>query len=78
MFSARSISEEFSSGDTRYKDNDETASSHGKERKDKEDRDEGIGNTLFKCPLTKLPIPLFPLPTILTNDSLILNHPYNT
>lgn len=45
FFSARSISEEFSSGDTRYKDNDETASSHGKERKDKEDRDEGIGNT---------------------------------
>ncbi|XP_054266246.1 diacylglycerol kinase theta-like isoform X2 [Macrosteles quadrilineatus] len=39
--SPRSISEEFSSGDTRYKDNDETIISHGKERKDKEgDRDE--------------------------------------
>ncbi|KAG8308489.1 hypothetical protein J6590_002579 [Homalodisca vitripennis] len=37
---ARSISEEFSSGDTRYRDNEETVSSHGKERKDKEDRDE--------------------------------------
>lgn len=36
---ARSISEEFSSGDTRYRDNEESA--HGKERKDKEDRDEG-------------------------------------
>jgi hypothetical protein len=42
VFTARSISEEFSSGDTRYKDNDETITSHGKERKDKEgDRDEG-------------------------------------
>lgn len=36
--SPRSISEEFSSGDTRNRDNEEP--SHGRERKDKEDRDE--------------------------------------
>lgn len=36
---ARSISEEFSSGDTKYRDNEEI--SHGRERRDKEDRDEG-------------------------------------
>lgn len=40
LFVARSISEEFSSGDSRYRDNEENI--HSRDRKDKEDRDEGI------------------------------------
>ena len=43
---ARSISEEFSSGDTRYRDNDDYP--HARDKgKEKEDRDEGKKLSIF-------------------------------
>lgn len=66
-FTARSISEEFSSGDTRYRDNGEsTSSTHSrdprspKEKEDKERGDEGISIRfmwliLHGRPVTDLP-----------------------
>lgn len=51
MFVARSISEEFSSGDAKYRDNDEPVqASHGRDpryTKDKEDKERGDEGILF-------------------------------
>lgn len=52
LFVARSISEEFSSGDAKYRDNDEPVQGpHGRDpryNKDKEDKERGDEGILFK------------------------------
>lgn len=63
LFVARSISEEFSSGDAKYRDNDEPVqSSHGRDpryTKDKEDKERGDEGILFDRTILLYPTPLF-------------------